>query len=67
MLVLAATGLTGCASTQTASLPSPSKQAPLLERTVPFLRGARGPGELTQAEADTVMARAIAEHEMRRP
>jgi hypothetical protein len=67
MLVLAAAGLAGCASTQTASLRSAANDITLLEKTAALLRGGGAAGSLTDADADTVMALAIAEHEMRTP
>jgi hypothetical protein len=67
MLVLAAAGLAGCASTQTASLRSTANDVTLLEKTAAFLRGGSVVEALTDADADQVMALAIAEHEMRTP
>lgn len=67
MLLLAAASLPGCASTQTASPASSPGTAALIEKTAAFLRVGHGSSALSGSDPDTIIALAIAAHEMRRP
>jgi hypothetical protein len=62
----------GCAVTpaeppSTGSIPGPATASSVLSRMALVLRVADTARPLSHAEADAVMARAIAEHEMRQP
>jgi hypothetical protein len=67
VFALAAAALAGCSSTQTVPHASSPKDASLLQKASLLLRPGRNAGALSESDADSIMALAIAEHEMRHP